>query len=219
MTWAMTLHLRELAVGRGGRRLLSGLNCDLLPGQATILRGPNGIGKSTLLRTLAGFSPPVSGNAELGEIKLTSPEDWQDQIAYAGHLDAVKPQLSVRQNLAFWAALYGVGQVDAAVAGFDLAGFLDRDVHACSAGQRRRLGLSRLLLVARPLWLLDEPSVSLDAASRQALAKVMQMHLNRGGLILMATHDDDLISGAGTMELGQYIAPKGNDAFLEGAFV
>ena len=219
MTWAMTLQIRDLAVGRGGRRLLSGLNCDLLPGQAAILRGPNGIGKSTLLRTLAGFSPPVSGTAELGENRLSTREDWQDQIAYAGHLDAIKPQLSVRQNLSFWAALYGAQQVDAAVAGFDLAGFLDRDVHACSAGQRRRLGLSRLLLVARPLWLLDEPSVSLDAASRQALAKVMQMHLDRGGLILMATHDDDLISGAGTMDLGQYIAPKGNDAFLDGAFV
>ena len=219
MTWAMTLQIRDLAVGRGGRRLLSGLNCDLLPGQAAILRGPNGIGKSTLLRTLAGFSPPVSGTAELGDNRLSTREDWQDQIAYAGHLDAIKPQLSVRQNLSFWAALYGARQVDAAVAGFDLAGFLDRDVHACSAGQRRRLGLSRLLLVARPLWLLDEPSVSLDAASRQALAKVMQMHLDRGGLILMATHDDDLISGAGTMDLGQYIAPKGNDAFLDGAFV
>lgn len=151
------------------------------------LRGPNGVGKSTLIRALCGLIPS-GGQATLGEFELGA-DGWLDNIAYTGHRDAIKAALSVIENLQFWADLYG-GNADAALDRFDLSAIADRPAGLCSAGQKRRLGLARLALGDRQLWLLDEPTVSLDAQHTALFAGVLAQHLSRGGLAIIATHID-----------------------------
>ncbi|WP_316013999.1 heme ABC exporter ATP-binding protein CcmA [Roseobacter sp. HKCCA0434] len=182
---AAPLILDNLSVARAGGRIVSDVSFEVAPGTALALRGPNGVGKSTLLRALAGLLP-ATGTARLGDRQLGS-DDWVDAIAHAGHRDAIKAALSVRENLAFWAALLG-GDVDTALAAFDLAPLADRPAGLCSAGQKRRLGLARLALGHRSLWLLDEPTVSLDAGHVARFAELLRAHLDRGGLAVIATH-------------------------------
>lgn len=172
------LQVEGVVVGRQGAPLLSGLTFSLAEGAALILQGPNGAGKTTLLRTLAGFLPPIGGT-------VTS-----DEPAFAGHLDGVKAQLSVRENLAFWAEIHGTSHLEAALTQFDLLALQDRPARALSAGQKRRLGLARLMLTGRKLWLLDEPTVSLDRRSVARFAEVIDAHLQQGGAALIATHTD-----------------------------
>ncbi len=174
------LSVRNLTCSRGGLPVLEGLSLSLAAGQALVLRGPNGSGKTTLLRTIAGLQP-----ADAGEIVHD-----EDTLAYAGHLDGVKAVLSVAENLTFWAGLHGQGSIAAAVADFDLAGLEDRAAQHLSAGQRRRLGLARLAVTGRPLWVLDEPTVSLDTASVARFAAAVGGHLRGGGAVLVATHVD-----------------------------
>ncbi len=174
----MVLKVKDLAVSRGSITVLEGLNFCLSAGQALILRGPNGSGKTTLLRTLAGLQPPVTGQIE------TDP----DSIAYAAHADGLKPTLSVRENLEFWASVFGTSSIAPAVNAFTLDALLDRPAGALSAGQKRRLGLARLLVTGRPIWMLDEPTVSLDTASVERFAETIRAHLAAGGSALLATH-------------------------------
>ena len=176
----MVLKVKDLAVSRGGVTVLEGLNFSLSAGQALILRGPNGSGKTTLLRTLAGLQPSVSG-----EFK-TDP----DAIAYAAHADGLKQTLSVRENLEFWSSVFGTSSISSAVEAFTLDALLDRPAGALSAGQKRRLGLARLLVTGRPVWMLDEPTVSLDRASVERFADTIRAHLASGGSALLATHID-----------------------------
>lgn len=176
----MGIEVRKLAVERGGVTVLQGLDFRVGPGEALILRGPNGSGKTTLLRTLAGLQPAVGG-----EILLAP-----DSIAYASHADGLKSTLTVTENLAFWAAIHGTTGVDAAIQTMDLAPLSRRRAGELSAGQKRRLGLARLLVTGRPVWLLDEPTVSLDAASVALFAGVVRTHLAGGGLAIIATHVD-----------------------------
>lgn len=176
----MVIKARNLAVARGGVTVLQGLGFALAPGQLLILRGPNGSGKTTLLRTLAGLQPP-----EAGEIEL-APES----VAYAAHADGLKSTLTVAENLDFWASIYGGPTIDAAVQAMDLAALIHRRAGELSAGQKRRLGLARLLVTGRPLWLLDEPTVSLDVASVALFAEVVRQHLASGGAAIIATHVD-----------------------------
>ena len=176
----MVLKVKDLAVSRGGVTVLEGLNFSLSAGQALILRGPNGSGKTTLLRTLAGLQPSVSG-----ELK-TDP----DAIAYAAHADGLKQTLSVRENLEFWSSVFGTSSISSAVEAFTLDALLDRPAGALSAGQKRRLGLARLLVTGRPVWMLDEPTVSLDRASVERFADTIRAHLASGGSALLATHID-----------------------------
>jgi heme exporter protein A len=170
----------NLSVARGGVTVLSGLTFSVGAGQALVLRGPNGSGKTTLLRTLAGLQPPVAGTIDL------SPET----IAYAAHADGLKSTLTVAENLAFWAAIYGGPAPARAIAALDLAALTTRRAGELSAGQKRRLGLARLLVTGRPLWLLDEPTVSLDATSVGLFARVIRQHLAGGGAAIIATHVD-----------------------------
>lgn len=171
---------RNLCVARGGVPVLEGVDLDLRAGQALVLRGPNGIGKTTLLRTLAGLQPAIEG-----EITMEP-----DLVAYAGHSDGVKSTLTVTENLAFWARVFGQAEIAPALTAFDLEGLVDRQAQNLSAGQRRRLGLSRLMVTGRPVWMLDEPTVSLDAASVAMFARAVQDHCARGGAAIMATHID-----------------------------
>ena len=143
-------------------------------GEIHALLGENGAGKSTLLRVIAGLLTLRVGDASYRGVSLAEDREGFAQLtAYAGHRDAVKPALTVRENLAHWAAIYGGGGVDAALARLSLDHIADAPAAYCSAGQQRRLGLARLLVMDRPLWLLDEPTVSLDAASVAVFAKVV----------------------------------------------
>ena len=152
----MGLIVENLSCARGGIAVLSGVTFTLEAGQALILRGPNGVGKTTLLRCIAGLQPPLAGRVVLP----------QPGVIYAAHADGVKGMLSVAENLRFWAAVQGARGIEAALQAMDLRGLAERPAQNLSAGQRRRLGLARLLLGARgALWLLDEPTVALDAAS------------------------------------------------------
>jgi heme exporter protein A len=141
--------------------------------------------RTALLRALAGLLP-ADGRVELDGRRLDR-DARAEAVGYAGHLDAVKPQLGVGENLAFWAGLFG-GDPDLGLAAFGLAEIADRPAHLLSAGQKRRLGLARLLLAPRRLWLLDEPTVSLDAAAVSALLAAVGAHTAAGGLAVVATH-------------------------------
>ncbi|MEO1613358.1 MAG: heme ABC exporter ATP-binding protein CcmA, partial [Pseudomonadota bacterium] len=158
-------------------------------GEAARLTGPNGAGKSTLLRALAGLLPLRSGDASFEDVFLAQDsETFAQNVAYAGHRDAVKPALTVRENLAHWAAIYGGVGVDAALERFSLTHIADSPAAFCSAGQQRRLGLARLMVLNRPIWLLDEPTVSLDVASVGVFADLVAAHCAKGGLAIAATH-------------------------------
>lgn len=193
------LSVHDLAVARGGLRTVEGVSFLLDAGQALILRGPNGIGKTTLLRTVAGLQPPITGRIEMVE----------DAVAYAAHADGLKGALSVAENLQFWAQVFGGGRIDDALMAMDLKSLAERPAAALSAGQKRRLGLARLLVTNRPLWILDEPTVSLDADSVARFAAVIRAHLAGGGGALMATHIDLGLAEARVLDLTPYRAKPG----------
>ena len=173
---------------RGGREVFAGLEFRAVSGEAVAVVGRNGSGKTSLLRLIAGLLIPAGGTIVLdgGDSELTLPE----QCHYLGHRDALKPALSVAENLTFWADFLGGERFDAgeslATVGLDHAA--DLPAAFLSAGQRRRLSLARLLTVRRPVWLLDEPTTALDVAGQDMFSGLMREHLGRGGLIVAATH-------------------------------
>jgi heme exporter protein A len=181
----MGLAVSDLSCVRGGRLVLDRLALALDGGAVLALRGPNGAGKSTLLRALAGLCP-AAGTITLDGRPLDA-DARAEAVAYAGHLDAVRPQLTVAEHLRFWAALAG-GDASAGLAAFGLAPIADRPVALCSAGQRRRLALSRVALAPRRLWLLDEPTAALDADGAARLDALLAAHAAEGGLAIVATH-------------------------------
>lgn len=196
------LSVRDLAVARGGMRALEGVGFSVAPGQALILRGPNGIGKTTLLRTIAGLQPPVSGVIEAAP----------DSVAYAAHADGLKSALTVAENLGFWAAIFGGRDIATAVEAMNLGGLTARPAGSLSAGQKRRLGLARLLVTGRPIWVLDEPTVSLDADSVALFGDLVRRHLAAGGSAIMATHIELGLDEARRFDLTRYRAAPGRSA-------
>ncbi len=204
----MMLTVTDLEISRGGRAVLEGVSFELVPGAALILRGPNGVGKTTLLRTVAGLQPAAGGHISgAGET-----------MAYAGHSDGLKSMLTVAENLAFWAAVFGRAGIGEALAAFDLRDLAERPAGTLSAGQKRRLGLARLMVTGRAIWVLDEPTVSLDAASVALFAGAVRRHLAEGGSALMATHIDLGLEEAAVLDLSRYRAVRraaqADEAFL-----
>ena len=202
----MDVTVTDLTCRRGEAIVLEGVSFGVPRGRALVLRGPNGAGKTTLLRTLAGLTPPVRGT-------MPDPE----RAAYAGHADGLKAQLTVAENLAFWAAIFGTGSVEMANAAraFDLGELRDRRAAELSAGQKRRAGLARLLITGRALWLLDEPTVSLDRDSVGRFARILRTHLEAGGAAILATHID---LGIEADELDVAAFAAGSDATLRDPF-
>jgi heme exporter protein A len=177
---------------RGEREVLAGLSFQLAAGEAMLLTGRNGAGKSSLLRLMAGLLPPAGGVLSWNETNVTAdPAAHRARVSFVGDRDAVKPGLSVAGNLAAWASLLGADEattVPAALGRFGLAALADLPARYLSAGQRRRLALARLLLTPRPLWLLDEPHAGLDAASTKSLEDTVRAHRSRGGMAVVASH-------------------------------
>ena len=182
----MELHGGNLTCERGGRTVFTDVRFSVSAGQLLQLTGPNGSGKSSLLRLIAGLNEPAGGRLDLegGGAELTIGQ----QAHYIAHQEAVKSALTVRENLEFWRGFLGGGDADAALMAFDLTRLSSYPAGLLSAGQKRRLALARLVLAPRLLWLLDEPTVGLDVASLERLAKVMAEHLDKGGMIVAATH-------------------------------
>ncbi len=178
----------NLACIRGGRAVFTQLNFCVADGEALLVTGRNGAGKSSLLRLIAGLVRVADG--KLG-LEGGDPEaSIGEQVHYLGHQDALKPALSVAENLSFWAAWLGNGaaNIGPALQAVDLARLADLPAAYLSAGQRRRLSIARLVTVKRPIWLLDEPTSALDAASQEKLTGLMHGHLGSGGMIVAATH-------------------------------
>ena len=189
------LKVTDLTVARGGVPVLESVSFELSAGRILILRGPNGSGKTTLLRTIAGLQPPLSGAVEVEP----------DSIAYGAHADGLKATLTVAENLEFWAGVYGATGIEAALHAFDLARLAGRPAQNLSAGQKRRLGLARLLVTQRPIWALDEPTVSLDADSVGLFAEAVKTHVGQGGSVIVATHIDLGIE-AETLDVSEFRA-------------
>ena len=194
----LSLVATGLVCGRGGMALTRALDFSVTSGQCLLLRGPNGTGKTTLLLTLAGIVAPLEGSKALeGTDAEAGP-----QLHYCGHRNAIKPRLTVAENLGFWAAVNGATGLPIPVAleqvGLERLG--DLDAGYLSAGQSRRLTLARLLVSLRPLWLLDEPTAALDTEGHELVTRLIDRHLDMGGSAVAATHDPITLPDPARME-------------------
>lgn len=196
------LQVDDLTVSRGERLLFAGLSFAVRAGTALLVRGPNGAGKSSLLLALAGILRPDRGTIGFGT------DEPQRLIHFLGHQSAVKPRLTLSENLGFWGVLYGEAGVkpEAALEAVGLAGLGDIEAGHLSAGQTRRLALARLLVSRRTVWLLDEPLAALDASGEALVAGLIDAHCAQGGIALAATHQDIGLAGpSDTLNLGSAV--------------
>jgi heme exporter protein A len=188
-----SLTAEKLACARGERRLFDSLNFRVQAGQALAVEGANGAGKTSLLRLIAGFLAPAAGRL-LVRTDVGESDDAEERgrlVGWLGHLDGLKPQMTVQEQLAFYAGLYAVPGADlaATLAQVGLSRQAELPCRYLSAGQRRRLALARLVVSRRPLWLLDEPFAALDTLGQALVGQLMARHCGEGGIIIAATHD------------------------------
>jgi len=196
----MRLSGEGLSAERGGRAVFAGLGFNVGGGELLAVTGPNGAGKSTLLRVVAGLLAPVAGAVRLDP---EPPAGLSAAVHYFGHLDGLKPSLTVADNLGYARRLYGgSGDIEAALEAVGLAHLIDLPGGRLSAGQKRRVALARLLISERPVWLLDEPATALDAAAEATLGRLIASHLAGGGLAVAATHRPLPVTPAATLRLG-----------------
>jgi heme exporter protein A len=200
------LHVSNLSVARGGMTLLSGVDFSLTSGQIVVLRGANGLGKTSLLRCIAGLQNPVEG-------QITAPET----VAYSGHANGLKGQMTVLENLAFWSSIYHGPSPEVALDAYDLHALADRPAANLSAGQKRRLGLARMQVSGCALWVMDEPTVSLDADNVALFRAALDRHVQSGGAAVITTHIDLAIASARLLDLTRFKARglMGSTAFEE----
>ena len=200
------LHVSNLSVARGGMTLLSGVDFALNAGQILVLRGANGLGKTSLLRCIAGLQNQVEG-------QITAPAT----VAYSGHADGLKGQMTVLENLAFWSSIYHGPSPEVALDAYDLHALADRPAANLSAGQKRRLGLARMQVSGCALWVMDEPTVSLDADNVALFRAALDRHVQSGGAAVITTHIDLAIASAKLLDLTRFKARglMGSTAFEE----
>ncbi len=203
---------RNLVCVRGERRVFAGLDFAVDAGGALVLAGANGSGKSSLLRLMAGLLPPASGTLSWdGAATAADPEAHRARLHYVGHLDAVKPVLTVAENLRFWAGLRPGRRagnpgdsVGPALETFGIAHLADVPGRFLSAGQKRRLTLARIVTAPAPLWLLDEPTTALDEAATASLEAAIAGHRAGGGMVVVATHTKMAVDGARVLDLSGF---------------
>lgn len=213
----------DVACRRGGRVVFVGVSFALSPGEALVLTGVNGSGKSSLLRIAAGLLVPTAGRLAWGTASIQDdPAAHHARLHYVGHQDALKPAMSPREMLTFWAALHGAPRrraapaIDRALGMFALDRVADWPCRWLSAGQRRRVALARLLAAPAPLWLLDEPTSALDTDGRARLEEAIAAHRAAGGMTMLATHDPVALPGATALALGRF-APDIDDLAADSA--
>ena len=197
----MSLLVADLACSRAGRALFAGVSIEMGPGSIAHVHGPNGSGKSSFLLAAAGILPPARGTVLWREEPVRS-----DIVAYAGHLDGLKPSLSLRENLEVWAGILGGDSagVEDALHRLGIAHCADAEAGRCSAGQRRRAALARVRVAGRPLWLLDEPAATLDPAGLSVLEGLLKEHQEAGGVTLIATHAPLVPNPAHIIDIAQF---------------
>ena len=197
----MLLSVDNLSVSRGGISLFEGLNFTVSTGEFVLINGGNGVGKTSLLRSIAGLQP-----IDKGEIAINA-----DNFIFAGDANGIKTALTVLENLRFWSAIFGGKNLHEALEKFQLRQLKNRFAGKLSAGQKRRLSLARLLLTDRPIWLLDEPTVSLDKRSMKQFSKILKNHLEAGGAAVVASHIDlGLTLSSLSINLEDYQMKNGN---------
>jgi heme exporter protein A len=203
-----------IACRRGERLIFSRLSCALPAGGALLLTGANGSGKSSLLRLLATLLAPATGRLLWrGAPVAADVARYRAGLHYVGHLDAIKPALGVRETLSFWAGMRGMpaSQINPALAAFALDDVADWPCRWLSAGQRRRLALARLIAAPAPLWLLDEPTASLDADGERRLVAAIEAHRAGGGRVALATHQPIALAEARTLALEDFAPDPADD--------
>lgn len=200
----MRLEAENLAGERGGETIFAGLSFALGDGEALVVTGPNGSGKSTLLRIICGLLAPQAGRVELTDGGVAVPV--RAACHYLGHQNAMKPALSVRENLSFWQNFNGAAQmeIDEALEAVDLPGVEHLPFGYLSTGQKRRASIARLLVSHRPLWIVDEPTAGLDKASETRFAEIMRTHMREGGMIVAATHIPLGLESVSSLDMATY---------------
>ncbi|MBJ6132489.1 heme ABC exporter ATP-binding protein CcmA [Ochrobactrum sp. Q0168] len=200
----MRLEAENLGGERGGETIFSNLSFTLESGEALVVTGPNGSGKSTLLRIICGLLAPEEGRITLTEDGVSLP--LQAACHYLGHQNAMKPALSVRENLLFWQRFNGAGalEIDNALEAVNLPGVEHLPFGYLSTGQKRRVSIAKLLVSHRPLWIVDEPTAGLDKASEARFAGLMRDHLQQGGMIIAATHIPLGLEGVNTLDMANF---------------
>lgn len=195
-----------ISYSRSGIPLFSELSLTLMEGALLYVRGVNGSGKSTLLRLLAGFDRPDSGKILWQGKPVEENDDYRRQLLYIGHRNGVNPRLTVRENLELWAKLHQEWTLlAAAMEYFELTPLEDMPCHMLSAGWKRKVALARLILIPAKIWLLDEPSSNLDHDSAMLMLSLAEIRAKRGGIVVIATHDEMELSSAMRIDLGEYV--------------